>query len=94
MYTLHANHNKTIYKLVNDETNRPFQKRPGYSCTCKVGFRGDGFTCKSIVEKLCPNDFWENLKKMKVTDVKRPATFVGERTAIIELQTQVKFLKE
>jgi len=76
-----------------DCKNLPDKKSPGYSCSCKDGFNGNGQVCKPVVEKQCSDDFGAQLKKMKVNNLKKSTHLVGARTAIIELQTQVKMLK-
>jgi len=70
---------------------------PSYTCKCETGFVQDGKSCieeKPIVNvhSDCPDSFKKGLKKLKVSDVKKPTRFAGTKSLIMEIQTQMKML--
>ena len=43
--------------------------------------------------KKCSAEFGTKLKKLKVSDVRKPVSYVGENMVVLSVQTQMKFLK-
>lgn len=70
---------------------------PGYTCKCEPGFVQEGKSCieeKPVVDvhNQCPDSFKKGLKKLKVSDIKKPTRFAGAKSLIMEIQTQMKML--
>jgi len=64
-----------------------------YRCKCKNGFVGNGLKCKEEKEDTCQDGFGQKLKKILVSNIKQPTSFVGQSMAVMSMQTQVKFLQ-
>ena len=46
-----------------------------YKCICQDGFQGNGFKCREKKQKKCEANFGQKLKRLKVSDVRKPISF-------------------
>ena len=71
----------------------------GYTCQCNAGYKLNGNVCEEVKPAvdledadICPADFKDNLKKLKIGNLKQPKSFSGRNSVIMQIETQIKFL--